>query len=334
MKHLTLTQVTGDGTDDNPYRPLGVDQAREWAMVDLRPPASSSGYCFVASDTPLKANRNTFRLGDEANDVSQAARNAVSSAIGVSVESAPIGKMILSLLIEHGRVDGRGWMPLTPNLRAGRYELWMGERLSTRPLIRGGAVSDDFNRANGDIGGAWALATGTQLISASRLRCQGGSALHGTLLASNDAEASVDLMDLTAAPAIGTLVRITIGQPGPGWHVGHIRLGLDTSTGFTARNSYNGRWRDDDGNYEIYRFAGSDFTPPSSATKLAVLRGSRPPVGTRLTTRAQGSAISCLTSTGVNLSVTDTVYPTGVGHGVREGRNVAAYVDNYSAVEL
>lgn len=331
---LHLAPVVGSGTDEDPYRPGGVDNLASWAMLDLRAPADRDGWCVVGSTDPLPERNGVTRLAEHPSERSQASRRALRSALGVEVPDVGVGRMLTTLLLD-GRTDGTRWRPLMPNREARRYELWIGELIDTLPWVAGGAlVADDFNRANGSLGGAWALTTGTQVIDSNQLRSAGGSALHGTTLASDDMAVSINLNNVSSArPAIGTLVRISVAGLAE-WGVGTIKWGVESS-GFAASNAYNGRWRDDDGIYEIYRFAGTDFTPPSSATRLATLAAPRPAVGARLTTSAVGSTIRCaVPSEGINFAVTSTTYPTGRGHGIREGRNLSAWVDNYEAVEV
>lgn len=150
-----LARWVGDGTEGNEYRP-DVDADR-WAAIDLRPDATRpEGRVLVAVDGDATTARGVVDLGDDETARSATRREAIASALGVTLQQDTLRGALAELLILHGedptRRDRTRWARLKQN-RAGRHRIVaLGRTLYDAPAILNATITDNFNRANEALG--------------------------------------------------------------------------------------------------------------------------------------------------------------------------------------
>lgn len=306
---ISLARITGSGTNDNPYRPAGVDELESWSMIDLRQPDQPDGWGIVGSDS---APRGARALSDNPAADRLEARRAIENTLGVNVSGKHLGRQILGLMLD-GRNDGTRWRPLKPRRHA--YEVVLhGQVLDRLPRVEGGAtsVSDDFNRADGAVGGGWSTVTNATISSnqVSVPTAQNGGMIHGTALGGADMRVSIQII-------------------GEGFRVGPLAREAG------GNQAYWGRSRPQAGEGSaICRLSGS-LLAGATVTVLASNSGMDPPHGRHLTLTAEGSTLTYTwpPDGSPSMSTTDTNYPSNTGHGVRIESNLggATLVDNYQA---
>lgn len=151
---LFLSPYIGTGTKDDPFRPRGLDEPGASA-IDIRlDPTRSDGngigvallWLPVGTPDPV----GVFKLADDYGDtLSQPMRNQLNSRLGLSFAAdATIQDAVETILLRP--TDGL-WHQLRPS--RGRLEAWLGSGTGKRrwidqPVVAGGTITDDFNRAN------------------------------------------------------------------------------------------------------------------------------------------------------------------------------------------
>lgn len=300
MPHIALARMV-HGSEG--YRPAGTDSLDSfWSIIDLRPPGAAEGWCLVGSQEPVPGS---VMIGDDPARDHPEGRRRLQNRLGVNVSGKHLGRQILGLMLD-GKDDGRRWRPLKPATKGGkRYEVWLGgERLDMVPFVAGGAVSDDFNRADAStFGSGWTQSGGTFRIRSNQAEIGGtGGALHNTPLGSPNMQVDIELRAVSS-----------------GFHMGVVgRINASGTQGYFARqrdDAAQRRW--------LVRISNLYSTTGGHGTLLTAEAFQRTFVGERFGVRCDGSSISFVVDDVVEPpgTVTDTTYPTGNYHGLRADFN-------------
>lgn len=307
---IGLARIGGKGTREQPFQPVGTEEMLEWSMIDLRPGGvGNTGWCLVgAPELPKGATV----LGDDPKGKAKATTNILRNRLGVNLDDQSLGREVLALLLEHARTDGNGWRPLQPNKRKKRYEVWLGgELIEAMPLSRGGqVVTDDFNRADGPIGAAWPVTSGTHAIVSNQLHSSAiGVVIHGTPLDSSDMRVTVIGGGVVSDPvAFGPIARINLA---------------------TSSDGYWAYWRLDAApGIGTVRLSGNLTAGP---TQTLLAGPGTTGGGSEVAIQAIGSTIEVLINEVQYTTVTDTVIPGNFGHGIYAFQLGVSRIDAYRA---
>lgn len=139
----------GNGTDSNPFRPLGSDDQSGWGAIDLRPDSTKqAGFALVAFPAAVS---HGDKLSDEGKGRMPAAvKRALGNRLGLTLEKDQFDEAVYELLVFHADPQGKDrWKPLVPEL-GGKQRIYLGgllyeKQLSTGP---GATITDNFNRAD------------------------------------------------------------------------------------------------------------------------------------------------------------------------------------------
>lgn len=151
---LFLSPYIGSGIRDDPFRPRGLEQPGSSA-IDLRVDctrADGGGLRFallwlpVGIPDPLGSIKLADDHGERATTIM---KNLVTTRFGVDLSrDATIQDIVETILL---RPDNGHWHRLRP--ANGRLEAWLGSGTGKRrwidnPVVAGGSISDNFNRAD------------------------------------------------------------------------------------------------------------------------------------------------------------------------------------------
>lgn len=151
---LYLSPYIGAGVKGNPFRPTGIDNPGSSA-IDLRVDctrADGGGLRFallwlpVGIPDPLGSIKLADDHGERATTIM---KNLVTTRFGVDLSrDATIQDIVETILL---RPDNGHWHRLRP--ANGRLEAWLGSGTGKRrwidnPVVAGGSISDNFNRAD------------------------------------------------------------------------------------------------------------------------------------------------------------------------------------------
>lgn len=151
---LYLSPYTGLGTKADPFRAVGSDQPGSSA-VDIRLDATradGNGIPFALLWLPAGSTDplGSIKLANDYGDLlTKPQRNRLNNALGLDFGAdVTIQDAISTIML---RPNTLSWKRLRP--AKGIYELWLGSGSGKRdwmglPVIAGGSISDNFNRAN------------------------------------------------------------------------------------------------------------------------------------------------------------------------------------------
>jgi len=302
------------------FQPSGTDTLEtSWWSIDLRPPGSETGFALLRTEESLAASPNRLLLTDDPDDVSPLIAQRLSNRLGFNIDpETSFRKLVMALLLKYGDDKNPArWNQLKP-LGGRLYEVWLGERLWTVPVVQGGAVvTDNFNRADStNLGANWTEVNGDMEIVGNLIRPVSTSAeafiRNENAVATNDNYAQVTAYrnSTLGTTSTGVLVRLTGGV------------------------GYMGTYAHDSGAERIYaRSSGGSYTNLTSMT------GATTPINTVRTLRLEvsGSSLKTFLDGVQQLAVTDTTTTTGKLSGVRLFKDTAGSytnVDNFETGDL
>lgn len=156
MPKYCVVGFQGAGTDDNPYRPLGVDSIIGWSIIDFRPDSTVvDGFCIAAYPDDAKLPKTALQIaGYKTDTLSFTIKNLFQNKINLNVDSTNFDELLLELLTTHATPPGdkTRWNPLMYT-KEKHFEIWLGAKIVDIPFIAGGATyTESFNKADG---GGW-----------------------------------------------------------------------------------------------------------------------------------------------------------------------------------
>lgn len=305
MSAYYLAAYIGSGTDDDPYRPSGVDGVDEWHSIDLRPPGDVEGRAILRVPAPLPPSPQRVRLGDDLDASIAKARSAVAEHLGVRLDASTVTvrHLIADLLIRHGN-DARKdrWNQLKPE-RDGWHRIWLGELVHEWPRLAALSLSDNFNRADSTNINTGAPFTwgGTEIASAqivsNALRNQTTNANSKFLRAESDLPSSNHFSQLTLF--LSTTTTLSAGP--------RARCNATDSTCYGTTVAQNSA------NYRLSRYDAAGGVTILATKTTAV----SPTSGKVLRIEVNGSTLTSLLGGGTDsLTTTDTTITTGVRAGI------------------
>src|SRR3989337_877625 len=124
MSHHYLAPYVGTGTEDDPFRPKGVDGLKTWTAIDLRADCTqAAGFALLAVETP-NPSIGPY-LGDDPDAERPGLPGLIRASLGVLPEATRLRDILAELLIVHGRDDGTRHRPMRPS-KDGQYTIWLG----------------------------------------------------------------------------------------------------------------------------------------------------------------------------------------------------------------
>ena len=143
-----LAPYIGTGTNSDPFRPRGSDQAG-WGAIDLRADfAQVTGRCLLWLPVPDADFALTELATVPTESLSVPRRQGLESVLGVTLTQTRFQQIVEELLLTHARADGTRWKPLRP-MRDGLYRIYLGGLLSEwRPGSVGASISENWNCAD------------------------------------------------------------------------------------------------------------------------------------------------------------------------------------------
>jgi hypothetical protein len=217
MTEYYLSGYVGDGSEANPFRPVGVDGLPTWSSIDLRPDGSvATGFALVAAQTRIDGQRRDY-LGDAPTARSAAVKDVIGTRLSVTLDTDSLAQIALELLTEHAREDGTRVKPLRE--AGGRYTVWLGGAaplISLKAMSGGSSFTESFDQANSSTLGpdlSWSEPTGNlQTVSNSVRNVAGGVANRGRADVDVDTEdmlAEIDVVAFTVpAPAAARQIAV------------------------------------------------------------------------------------------------------------------------------
>jgi len=137
---LYLTPILGDGSDANPFEPVGFDQPGA-GWVDLRPDATVNAGRGVLWLPTSNADIRLRQLADVVNEVLTGARRTfLANALSLTLSATRFRDVLAELLVTHARTDGTRWRPLQFTVE-GMLEIWLGSlgRIFAQRSVAGGS---------------------------------------------------------------------------------------------------------------------------------------------------------------------------------------------------
>ena len=170
MPHLYLAPYVGAGTDADPFRPRGSEQAG-WSAIDLRADSTVlAGRALMA--VPVRDDTIGAYLGDAPDEVSAAIKSAIQSRFGIALAATRLRHIVPELLIAHAREDGTRWRPLRA-MWDGMFRIYLGGLWwEARSLSGGSTITESFNKADSDTLGpdlTWTEITGDMDVVGNQL---------------------------------------------------------------------------------------------------------------------------------------------------------------------
>jgi hypothetical protein len=160
-----LAPYRGSGTRSDPFRPVGSDQPG-WSAIDLRADkgvtVDGGGWGFALLYLPpgTTAPAQVIKLAEDPKEtIALTTRQVLTSRLPLDFSKDQIIEDVFSTLLLKPP-DG-WWNALRP--ANGFYEAWLGgQRILSQPVIAGGTLSDDFNRADETpLAAPWSRLTGS-----------------------------------------------------------------------------------------------------------------------------------------------------------------------------
>ena len=116
-QHVYLCDIVGTGTEANPFVPAGIPPEAVPGWIDLRPdPSVATGYGIVAMTAPVLDARLRLFAGSHGEGLAVTSRVMMGNRLGLTLTQAggpSVADMLAELLVDHARVDGTRWRPLT-----------------------------------------------------------------------------------------------------------------------------------------------------------------------------------------------------------------------------
>lgn len=165
---LFLSPYIGQGTKADPFRPRGLDQPGSSAIdIRLDPTKADGGgigYAMLWVPLGIPDPLGAIRLADDYDDrLTSLQRQRLNMRTGLDFSAdLTIQDAVETIML---RPDLDGWHRLRPT--KGRLEVWLGSGNGKRrwidaPVIAGGSISDNFNRANETpIAAPWQILAGS-----------------------------------------------------------------------------------------------------------------------------------------------------------------------------
>ena len=307
-QHFYLTRYVGKGSDVDPFRPLGADDAASWSAIDLRPAgAVIAGYALLAVPVRNDLPGQTYLGDDSKGTIGALTKVAIETTLLVTLAATTLDALVAELLLVHGKTDGMKWLPLTP-IHLGLYEIWLGGLLYSAAAIKGGAtITESFNTADSDILGptlSWTELSGDWDVVSNQAKClTNGVARADSDLASDDVYAQVEI-PTPSASGDGPICR---------------KDDSATLTFYHARlNSVP--------QAQLFKFVAG------TATQLGATVGITRAAPDTVKVEADGSTIKCYYNGAEKISATDTAITANTRAGIRGFRN--GIVDNFEAADL
>jgi hypothetical protein len=253
-----LSPYIGAGIRGNPFRPTGSDQAG-WSAIDLRADKGvtldGGGFKYALLWLPPGTTEDNalIKIGlDKLETVTTQIKNAIlAKAPGLNfTNDVTLQDLFESMLVTP---PAGWWNAIRP--ANGRVEAWLGgQRIVDFPVVAGGSISDNFNRANETPAAApWTkLAGGTgtiNLTSNAITKITAGDAFfYYNNAAGWNADHSSSWLYATA---------ITINDWGPA-----VRIGVDGFSGYC----YDGATTEP----QLFKFVAGAFTTVETASSTTV----------------------------------------------------------------
>ena len=144
-----IAPYIGAGSDLDPFRPRGSDQAG-WSAIDLRADGGATlgggGLNACLLHLPLADPDPQLRLValDPADSIGVGVRQAIIARLGLLASPASIRWDDLAAELLLGPPPG-GWRAIRSS-REGSFDIWLGGLLKRLPVVRGGtSISEDWN---------------------------------------------------------------------------------------------------------------------------------------------------------------------------------------------
>lgn len=152
-----LAPYIGSGTHENPFIVRGQDQDGA-GSIDLRPDCTVvDGRALLYLPTAI-ADPQLIKFGEiEGEGITSNIKNLLGNRLGIAIDDGmDVKSLFFDLLLTHADAKDNGkWNPLVATTRR-RLEVIIGPNRWSLPVVEGGAsVSDDFDRADGEIGANW-----------------------------------------------------------------------------------------------------------------------------------------------------------------------------------
>lgn len=192
-------------------RPAGVETLSAWSTLRI----NDSLVVVGTPDTLAVIPTGGIQLAADATEKPGAALlRALSNRLGENIDGLRSGKLADLLLdLQTVAADGTKRRPLVASLRDGKkqLELWLGgELIAVQAVPSGGALTDDFNRADsGTLGGAWVQTSGGTVWAISSNKAVNGPfgmAVYDSDIGSTDHYCQVEV-DTTVTQYGGPTVR-------------------------------------------------------------------------------------------------------------------------------
>lgn len=298
---IGLARCAGTGAPDEPFRPA-VDPGALQGSIDLRPdPTVPDGWWLVRAGQATED-----ALGDDPDArLTATRRRRVEGRLGVSLDDRPLRRLVADLLLAGDDADPRRWNRLRPG--ADRWlRVWLGGLLWEAAVPSGGAISDNFDRADSsNIGSGWDEVSGNAEIVSSVL----GSVQANTFTRVRTTGA------LAAADHWAQVKGVTYGTGGGTFKrlAPMVRYASAADTAYEWRRTYGNAGLSTDLTLATVRWhkivtgtytaLGTDVTDTAAAGE--VLRG-----------EASGSTLTGLRDGTSKAAITDTSITTGTRAGV------------------
>jgi hypothetical protein len=314
-----VTEYTGAGTSENPYRPLGVEQGMKWAAIDFRPDCTKlDGFCIVAFPDDATLPKNAQVLSTYKTDlISHSTKTAFSNKISINIDSRTFDELLLELLTTHSTPpkDKTRWNPISLTVDK-RFEIWLGEKIVDIPVVGGGATyTESFNKADSSTLGpdlTWNEIVGNQQVKSNALHVvtsfgeTRSRAEHDCSSNDNYAEATYNGLTTANVPKYGILCR--------------YQSGADTA--YMAEIIANSAAT------ALYKLVTGTFTSLTTGTHTLAAE--------LIKVQANGTTISMYFagSGSSHLSVTDSSITTGTRGGLRLYGDVTSYDATFDGFTL
>lgn len=300
MKYC-LSEYMGSGTENDPYRPLGVEDGMEFAGIDLRPISTIlDGFCIVAYPDDAVLPKRVMQISSyKTEKLGNPSKTIFANKIGLNIDSINFDEILLELLTTHSTPpnDKSRWNPIAPT-KEKRFEIWIGEKVVDIPFVSGGSTyTESFNKSDSTTLGpdlTWtALHDDLQVVS-NKVTCVNTATVAreraGSDCAGNDNYAQIVIINRDAG-ATSSIEAIS-------------RYQSSANTGYPFRHTNNTV-------HEILMKIEA-----GSLTTISSVNGATPAANDIVKSQSNGSTISAHVNGVQQTSVTDTSITTGLRGGV------------------
>lgn len=317
MIHAYLCNIIGTGLGEDAFRPAVANFSDNYGMIDLRANTLlpvGAGIAWTIGRNPV-AGPGILSLETEP-------RNKLNSRLGMSLSRGSFAELIHEILTVG--VVGRADLcpPLARELDGKRRIYFGGRRLtgSQRPDVRGGTITDDFNRAS--LGSNWSQSeSGAFTIVSNEVHTQSiNGNPHFPIMSYSAANMASEnhYSQITqtggsgASQIICPAVRVTPG----------ISSAADYYMGYVNSASSGSRGLGKVTNGALTNLASDTWTPTGSPYTIKLTA-----IGSSLELFLDGVSI---------LTATDTTYPSQlvVGVACHPNPTYSSYGDDWEASEI